>query len=53
MQKLVLYCKSYKNDVLRARRLAESVSKFNVDGIPFYISMPQKDFELYDFLFQI
>lgn len=47
MQKLVLYCKSYKNDVLRARRLAESVSKFNVDGIPFYISMPQKDFELF------
>ena len=47
MQKLVLYCKSYKNDVLRARRLAESISKFNEDGIPFYISVPQKDFELF------
>lgn len=40
METLVLYCKSYKNDVLRARELAESVQKYNTDHLPFYISVP-------------
>lgn len=38
--KIVLFCKSYEKDMLRARRLAESVQRFNADNIPFYISVP-------------
>ena len=40
---LVLYCKSYRDDLLRVRVLAESISKFNVDRLPFYLSVPEKD----------
>lgn len=47
MRKLVLYCKSYSNDVLRVKRLAESIQKFNHDNIPFYISIPAVDASLF------
>lgn len=47
MQPIVLYCKSYRGDVLRARRLAVSVQKYNADGIPFYISAPEADMPLF------
>ncbi|HEY4743471.1 MAG TPA: DUF6492 family protein [Desulfuromonadaceae bacterium] len=47
METLVLYCKSYKNDVLRAKALAESIRKFNTDHIPFYISVPAADMGLF------
>lgn len=43
----VLYCKSYRNDLKRVRRLAESIKRFNVDQIPFYISVPQADVPLF------
>lgn len=47
MNKIVLYCKSYDNDVHRAKILLESIIKHNVDQIPFYISVPEKDIALF------
>ena len=51
MTPLVLYCKSYSTDLLRLVRLAESVHKFNVDRLPFYVSVPRTELPLfYDYL---
>lgn len=47
MKKFVLYCKSYRNDVLRVKRLAESIQQFNPEQIPFYVSMPTLDAPLF------
>lgn len=47
MEPIVLYCKSYKGDVLRAKRLASSITRFNKDRIPFYISAPEADLQLF------
>jgi hypothetical protein len=47
METLVLYCKSYRGDVLRAQRLALSIQKYNKDKIPFYISVPEIDLPLF------
>lgn len=48
---IALYCKSYSADVKRARRLAESVSKFNAENLPFFVSCPKQDLPLFrDFL---
>lgn len=47
MHKFVLYCKSYSGDFDRAVVLAESVRKYNTDNIPFYISVPRGDLELF------
>jgi hypothetical protein len=47
MDNFSLFCKSYRNDVLRARELAKSVQKFNRDGLAFYISVPAADIELF------
>lgn len=46
MKDIVLYCKSYKKDFLRLKRLLDSIQKFNFDKIPFYISTPTRDREL-------
>jgi hypothetical protein len=43
----VLYCKSYNVDVLRVQRLAKTIAQFNVDNIPFYVSVPLKDLPLF------
>ncbi len=43
MKDFVLYCKSYRNDFLRLKRLLSSIEKFNVDRMPFYISTPKSD----------
>ena len=43
MKDFVLYCKSYPRDFLRLRRLLNSVERFNVDQLPFYISTPKAD----------
>jgi len=40
---LVLFCKTYHNDVHRARRLAKSVARFNRDNLPFYLCYPNED----------
>lgn len=46
MKDIVLYCKSYRKDFLRLKRLLQSIADFNQDHIPFYISTPQSDHEL-------
>lgn len=47
MKDLVLYCKSYHRDVLRAARLAESVRQHNASNLPFYLSCPTADLPLF------
>jgi Family of unknown function (DUF6492) len=47
MRDFVLYCKSYRTDVRRVVRLAESVQRFNVESIPFHISVPHADLSLF------
>lgn len=47
MNNIMLYCKSYNNDVQRAKVLLESVNIFNKDKIPFYISVPSEDVQLF------
>lgn len=47
MDKLVLFCKSYARDMYRARRLAESIERYNVDNIPFYVSVPTADLKAF------
>ena len=47
MKDIVLYCKSYHNDVRRAARLAESVRRFNPHQLPFYLSCPAADLSLF------
>lgn len=44
---IALYCKSYKTDVKRVRRLSESIQQFNVDKIPFFVSAPKSDLPLF------
>lgn len=39
----VLYCKSYRRDLLRVKRLLESLRIHNIESIPFYISTPEAD----------
>lgn len=43
MRDIVLYCKSYRQDIRRARVLAESVAHFNREQLPFYMSVPADD----------
>lgn len=46
MKDFVLYCKSYRNDFLRLKRLHSSIEKFNEDHLTFYISTPRADKDL-------
>jgi len=47
MQPFILFCKSFRDDVLRIKKLLESVAAFNQDLIPFYLSVPQNDVEIF------
>lgn len=47
MKDIVLYCKSYHRDVQRAKRLAESVFRYNSGNLPFYLSCPSDDLPLF------
>lgn len=47
MKPLALYCKSYPTDLKRVKRLAESVARYNVDAIPFYVSVLERDLPLF------
>ena len=47
MKDIVLYCKSYHRDVQRARRLVESIRRFNSGNLPFYLSCPSVDLPLF------
>ncbi len=46
MKDLVLYCKSYRNDFLRLKRLFASIEKYNLNRISFYVSTPRVDYDL-------
>ena len=48
MHNLILYCKSYAGDVQRVKKLKESIEKYNRDNIPFYISCPKQDKQLFE-----
>ena len=47
MQNFILFCKSYRKDVYRAKRLITSIAKLNEDKIPFYLSVPKEDLALF------
>jgi hypothetical protein len=47
MEKVVLYCKSYRRDFNRLLRLARSIEKHNSDRIPFYVSVSADDHALF------
>jgi len=47
MKELVIYCKSFCRDVNRTKILYESIQRFNEDKIPFYISVPSEDVQLF------
>jgi Family of unknown function (DUF6492) len=42
LKDIVLYCKSYRRDFFRLKRLLDSIEKFNQDRIPFFISTPEQ-----------
>ncbi len=44
---LVLFCKSYRQDLRRAVQLCRSVHEFNRDSIPFYLSVPAEDLDAF------
>jgi hypothetical protein len=48
MPAFVLFCKSYAGDLRRIQRLWSSVQRFNRDQIPFYISVPEADRNLFE-----
>lgn len=47
METISLYCKSFHRDVDLCKNLLSSVQKYNKDKIPFYISVPKHDIELF------
>jgi hypothetical protein len=47
MKDIVLYCKSYRRDVRRAKQLVESVRLHNAGNLPFYLSCPSADLPLF------
>lgn len=44
---IVLYCKSFHRDVERVVNLWNSIQKYNKDNIPFYVSVPKNDINLF------
>lgn len=47
MNKLLLYTKTYKGDINRVKNLIESIKLHNIDNIPYYISIPKSDNQLF------
>jgi hypothetical protein len=47
MLKIVLYCKSYSGDLNRCIELSKSINQYNKDNIPFYISVPKNEINLF------
>lgn len=46
MHTLAIYCKTFSRDFKRLKKLFDSISKFNRDKIPFFISAPYAEKEL-------
>lgn len=47
MSSLVLYCKSFSTDLKRVVRLAQSVGRYNRDGLDFFVSVPRAEISLF------
>ena len=47
MDPFILFCKSFRDDVLRVKKLLDSVVEFNQEKIPFYLSVPKKDLDIF------
>lgn len=45
MKDIVLYCKSYRRDFLRLKRLLKSITQYNADEIAFFISTPENEYQ--------
>lgn len=47
MGNIVIFCKSYSRDLERAAVMADSVRRFNRDGLSLCISVPEADIEIF------
>ncbi len=47
MNDIVIFCASFSRDIERVKILAESIYKYNEDKIPFYISVPSDNVQLF------
>lgn len=47
MAGLPLFCKSYNQDVLRVKRMVDSIEACNADKLPVFISVPSQDRQLF------
>ena len=47
MDKIVLYTKSYRNDLERLKVSVDSIKRYNVDNIKYYVSAPSADLSLF------
>ena len=47
MKNIILFTKSYKGDLNRCIELSKSIQKHNKDNIPYYVSVPKEDIELF------
>jgi hypothetical protein len=48
MRKIVLYCKTYRNDIDRFANLIQSINEYNVDNIECYVSVPDSDIKFFE-----
>lgn len=48
MEQIAIYCKSYRQDVRRAARLAQSIREHNDERLLFFVSTPQSDMKLFE-----
>ena len=47
MELIVIYCKSYINDLERVKVQAQSIEQYNADNIPYYVSCPKSDYSIF------
>lgn len=47
MERLVIYCKSFKGDFDRVKIMLDSIKNYNTDRIPFFVSVPKEDIALF------
>ncbi len=47
MHNFILFCKTYRGDQSRFELLLESIKRYNAANIPFYVSVPQEDLEIF------
>ncbi len=47
MSNIVIFCKSYRDDLDRAAALVKSIRQFNRDKLPLYLCVPESDLTLF------